>query len=156
LLALTWEEIDMKEEIIALKNDRAKTGAEQAIPILTPALKTLIAELQAKRRRIPNVDGLVLTMDGKPIDELKFEYWFRKARKDAGIKDFTFHDFRHCAITRWAAAGVPTAAAMTAAGHKSVASHKKYQNLQKSHLRAGFLNSNLLQEKTRENEAAAS
>ena len=97
--------------------------------------------------------------DGQPIDELKFEYWFRKARKDAGVKDFIFHDFRHCAITRWAAAGVPTAAAMTAAGHKSVASHKKYQNIQKSQLKAGFLNSNLLTahlQKPPESEAAAS
>jgi integrase len=98
--------------------------------------------------------------DGTPIDELKFEYWFRKSRKDAGIKNSTFHDFRHCAVTRWAAAGVPTAAAMTAAGHKSVASHKKYQNLQRSHLKAGFLNSNLLtvrlEEKTQDSEAAAS
>ena len=160
LLALTWEEIDLRDGMIALKEDRAKTGAEQAIPIVTPELKALLAELQAERRRVPNVDGLVLTIDGQPIDELKFEYWFRKARKDAGIKDFTFHDFRHCAITRWAAAGVPTAAAMTAAGHKSVASHKKYQNLQRSHLKAGFLNSKLLttceQEKTEKSEKAAS
>jgi len=81
-----------------------------------------------------------LTIDGKPIDELKFEYHFRKARKSAGIKNFTFHDFRHCAITRWAAAGIPTAAAMLAAGHKSVASHKKYQNLQRDHLKTAFQN----------------
>jgi integrase len=92
----------------------------------------LISELQAERRRVPNVDGLVLTIDGQPIDENKFEYHFRAARKAAKIKDFTFHDLRHCAITRWAVAGVPTAAAMLAAGHSSVASHKRYQNLTKS------------------------
>jgi integrase len=157
LLALTWEEINLKESLIELKNDRAKTGAEQAIPIVTPELKALLAELQAERRRLPNVDGIVLTMDGKLIDELKFEYWFRKSREDAGIKNFMFHDFRHCAITRWAAAGIPTAAAMIAAGHKSVQSHKKYQNLQRDHLKNGFqtLLTSCLHEKESKSESAA-
>ena len=104
----------------------------------------LIAELQGERRRLPNVDGLVFTLDGQIIDELRLEYHFRKVRKAAGIKYFAFHDLRHCAITNWSVAGIPTAAAMLAAGHKSVQSHKRYQNLQKSHLKASFKNSNLL------------
>jgi integrase len=140
LFHLTWSEIDLRQGIIELKDGRAKTGNPQAVPILTPELTALIAELQTERRRVPNVDGLVLTMDGKPIDKVCFEYHFRAARKAAKIKDFTFHDLRHCAITRWAAAGVPTAAAMLAAGHSSVASHKRYQNLTKSDLKAGFQN----------------
>ncbi len=114
------------------------------MPIVTPALKALIAELQAERRRLPNVDGLVFTLDGQTIDELKLEYHFRRVRKAAGIKDFTFHDLRHCAITNWSVAGIPTTAAMLAAGHKSVQSHKRYQNLQKFHLKASFQNSILL------------
>jgi len=76
------------------------------------ALKALIAELQTERRKLPNVDGLVFTLDGQTIDEFKLEYHFRRVRKAAGIKHFTFHDFRHCAITRWGAEGIPTAAAM--------------------------------------------
>ncbi|HMF52009.1 MAG TPA: hypothetical protein VK603_25350 [Candidatus Saccharimonadales bacterium] len=76
--------------MIELNNNRAKTGAERASPIVTAELKALIAELQAERRRIPNVDGLVFTLDGQPIDKLKFEYWFRKARGEAGIKYFYF------------------------------------------------------------------
>ena len=39
------------------------------MPIFTPELKALISELQAERRRVPNIDGLVLTMDGQPIDK---------------------------------------------------------------------------------------
>jgi hypothetical protein len=83
------------------------------------------------------VDGLVLTIDGQPTDENKFEYHFRCAQ---GCKDQGFHipRFAICAITRWATAGVPTAAAMLAAGHSSVASHKRYQNLTKSDLKAAF------------------
>jgi integrase len=138
LFRLTWNEIDQKEGIIELKAGRAKTGKPQAIPIYTPELKALISELQTERRKVPNVDGLVLTIEGQPIDKMKFEYHFRAACKTAKIKNFHFHDLRHCSITRWAAAGVPTAAAMLAAGHSSVASHKRYQNLTKAHLKAAF------------------
>ncbi len=92
LFRLTWSEIDLKEEIIELKDGRAKTGKSQAMPIFTNDLKALISELQAERRCFPNVDGLVLTIDGQPIDENKFEYHFRAARKAAKITNFTFHD----------------------------------------------------------------
>jgi integrase len=80
----------------------------------------------------------VLTENGQPLDKVKFEYHFRKACRQAKISGFTFHDLRHCAISRWAADGVPVAAAMLAAGHSSVASHKRYQNLTHSDLKAGF------------------
>ena len=155
LFRLTRSEIDVREGIIELKAGRAKTGKPQAVPIM-PELKALISELEAEWRRVPNVDGLVLTMDGQPIDKLKFEYHFRKACRNAGIKDFTFHDFRHCCITRWATAGVSTAAAMLAAGHSSVASHKRYQNLSKSDLKAAFgLFTARSQEKSEQKESAA-
>jgi integrase len=154
---LTWPEIDTARGIIELRDGRNKTEKPQAIPIFTPELVALIAELQAERRRVPNIDDLVFTIDGQPIDELVFEYHFRKARKAAGIKDFTFHDLRHCAITRWAAAGVPTAAAMLAAGHSSVASHKRYQNLSHTDLKAGFeVFTNRSQGKPRGKKKAAS
>ncbi len=157
LFRLTWSEIDLREGIIELRNGRSKTGKPQAVPIFTPELKALISELQAERRRVPNVDGLVLTMDGQPIDKLKFEYHFRAARKAAKIKNFTFHDLRHCAITRWAADGVPTAAAMLAAGHSSVASHKRYQNLSKTDLKNAFqLFTTRSREKQENKESAAS
>jgi integrase len=124
----------------ALKNNRKKTGVAQAIPIVTPELQAVITELRGERKRIPNASGLLFTIDGQPIPKNLFEYWFRAACKKAGVKNFRFHDLRHCAISRWAAANVPTAVAMLASGHKSVASHKKYQNLQKAKLKSAFQN----------------
>ena len=41
---------------------------------------------------------------------------------------------------RWAAASVPTAAAMLASGHKSAAGQKRYQNLQKAEIKNAFRN----------------
>ncbi len=53
LFRLTWSEIDLREGIIELQNGRGKTGTPQAVPVFTPELKALIAELQAERRRAP-------------------------------------------------------------------------------------------------------
>ncbi len=61
--------------------------------IVTSALKALIAELQTERRRLPNVDGLVFTLDGQIVDELKLEYHFRKAQNkgsNLGIAVYKF------------------------------------------------------------------
>ena len=157
LLALTDDEIDTDEGIIELKNNRKETGAPQAIPIVTPELRAVIAELRAERKRIPNTSGLLFTIDGQPIPKNHFEYWFRAACKKAGVKNFRFHDLRHCAISRWAAANVPTPAAMLASGHKSVASHKKYQNLQKAELKNAFrtLSRNCPEENQQDKEKTA-
>jgi integrase len=138
LFNLTWNEIDLAESIIELKDGRAKTGKPQVIPIYTDTLKTLIGELQQERRRVPNAAGLVLTDNGQPLDKLKFEYHFRRAVRLAGIKNFTLHDIRHAVATRLARENIPTAAAMLVLGHSSVASHKRYQNLGKQDLKAVF------------------
>jgi len=138
LFHLRWDEIDLNESIIELKDGRAKTGKPQIIPIYTDTLKALISELQAKRRKIPNVDNLVLTENGQPLNKLKFEYHFRRACRRAGIKGFVLHDIRHAVATRLARENIPTAAAMLVLGHSSVASHKRYQNLGKQDLKAVF------------------
>jgi integrase len=157
LFQLTWSEVDLREGIIELKDGRAKTGKPQAVPIHTPELKALIGDLQAERRRVPSIGDLVLTENGKPLDKIRFEYYFRRACRLAKIANFVFHDLRHCRISKWATAGVPTAAAILAAGHSSVASHKRYQNLTKSDLKAAFkLFPTCSQEKSEEKESAAS
>jgi len=94
--------------------------------------------LQQERRKVSNAAGLVLTDNGQPIDKLKFEYYFRRAVRLAGIKNFTLHDIRHSVATRLATQNIPTAAAMLVLGHSSVASHKRYQNLSKQDLKAVF------------------
>ena len=43
---------------------------------------------------------------------------FEKAVSDAKVRDFQFRDFRHCARTRWAAAGLPLEIGERGIGHK--------------------------------------
>jgi integrase len=63
---------------------------------------------------------------------------FKFSRKRAGIKDFTLHDLRHTAITRWAVAGMPQEIAMKASGHSSLAMHYRYVNVNEQAVKAAF------------------
>jgi integrase len=61
-------------------------------------------------------------------------YWFEKAVKAAGIRDFHWHDLRHTFASRLAMAGVGLRAIQDALGHKSIAMTVRY-----SHLAPDFL-----------------
>jgi integrase len=129
LLGLTWKEIDQKTNVIVLEDGRDKTKVRQEIPIRTESLIELFAELKAESKKLPNIDELVFTRDGRRIKPMQLRRALQRACKAAKIEGFTFHDFRHCAITRWHAMSVPVSVAMIMSGHTSVQSHKKYVNL---------------------------
>ncbi len=129
LLNLIWDEVDRKSWVIKLADGREKTKVRQEIPIRTEALTALFRELEGEYRKLPNVDGLVFTCGGQRIEKMQLRRALQRACKAARIDGFTFHDFRHCAITRWHAMNVPVSVAMRMAGHSSVQAHKKYVNL---------------------------
>jgi len=47
---------------------------------------------------------LCTNRSGKPLYEMR--YWFLRALEASGVKDFTFHDVRHTAASRWVMSGV--------------------------------------------------
>ena len=50
------------------------------------------------------------------------------------MKDFRFHDLRHCAATNLRRAGVDTATAMKIVGHKSEKMWKRYNSIEEKDL----------------------
>ena len=76
--------------------------------------------------------------DGVPMTDIRTA--FELARKRAGIKNFVLHDLRHCAVTRWVRSGIPQETAMRASGHKSLAMHYRYANMQAEDVVAAFKN----------------
>jgi integrase len=115
LLGMTWDWV--QPGLIVVEGGRAKTGAKQRVGI-SPALAEVLAELRAEYRRTPNTERRVFTRDGKPIPKATLRHAFDKAVKDAKIENFQFRDFRHCARTRWAAAGLPFEISEIGIGHK--------------------------------------
>jgi len=74
----------------------------------------------------------VFLYDGHPMKQLSRT--FRTALREAGIKDFRFHDLRHCASTNLRRAGVDMATAMKIVGHKSKKMWKRYNAIEESDL----------------------
>ena len=104
LLTLTSDEIHRKRPeaaVLKLLGGRNKTKARQKIPI-SPALAEVLDELDRERKKLTSLygAGLVFTCDGKPISKNALRKAFDAAKKEAKLKDFHFHDFRHCAVTR--------------------------------------------------------
>ena len=52
--------------------------------------------------------------------------------KEAGIKDFRFHDLRHCAGSALTRANVPEMKIQSILGHKTVQMTKRYSHLRPS------------------------
>jgi integrase len=63
---------------------------------------------------------------------------FDKAVIEAEVEDFQFRDFRHCARTRWAAAGLPYEIGEIGIGHKLRGVAGRYINLSDDQIRDAF------------------
>ena len=85
-------------------------------------------ELDRERKKLTSLHGtgLVFTRDGKPISKASLRKAFDAAKKEAKVKDFHFHDFRHCAVTLWTLAGIPDELRKLAAGHSRGSVHQRY------------------------------
>jgi integrase len=141
IIRLTKSMVDRQEREIVPAGGRTKTNVEQRAP-LTDRVAEILDQIESDKRTgnvAANVNGLIFTRDdGRAITKDMITGAIKRARKRAGVSDFRFHDYRHCAKTQWAREGRPVDAAMLAAGHKSVEMHKRYVNLKAGDVAAAF------------------
>ena len=128
IVDLTWDRIDLQRGFITLRAMDTKTKKPRQIP-LTPAVRSTLVELSKVRRLNTNH---VFLYEGQPIKEVKTA--FTTAKKLAGVKNFRFHDLRHCAATNLRRAGVDTATAMKIVGHKSERMWQRYNSIEEHDL----------------------
>jgi len=86
----------------------------------------------------------VFTRDNKPIKNIR--EIFAKVCEEAGVKDFTFHDFRHTFITRKRREGHDPVKIMKATGHKTVSMYLRYNTVTEDELKtlnAGQMDTNM-------------
>jgi integrase len=121
ILGLRWDQVDLKNKVIILEAADTKTQEKREVP-LTEELLGLI-------QRTPRTLGspYVFTYQGKRVKNIKTAFW--KAVRTAGIKDFRFHDLRHCAVTNLRKAGVNDSVIMSISGHKTYAMFKRYNRI---------------------------
>jgi integrase len=128
ILELTWDRVDLRRGLMNLRAEDTKIRERRTIP-LTPAVWEMLRGLAEVRSL---VCPFVFQYDGKAIQRVKRS--FRTAVRKAGIKNFKFHDLRHCAATNLRRAGIDTVTAMKIVGHKSEKMHRRYNCVSESDL----------------------
>jgi integrase len=118
ILFLTWDEVDLDKGFINLSEDLTKTKVGRHIP-LHPTVRAMLSRLP----RGLHTDRVFLR-HGRPFDDIKRSY--RRACTAADLRDFTFHDLRHCAINNLRLAGNDYFKIMAISGHKTMSVFKRY------------------------------
>jgi site-specific recombinase XerD len=78
---------------------------------------------KGKKRSAP----LCMNTEGTPMTDVG--YWFNPAQAAAGISNYTWHDNRHSACSRWVMGGVPLAAVAKYVGHSTIQMTMRYAHL---------------------------
>ena len=121
ILELRWDEVDLSTSpwFIRLSARRTKGKKQGRVIPLHPRVRDALQRLPSRFRK-----GRVFLRHGKPFNECKHS--FDSAKRDAGIENFTFHDFRHCAVTNLRKAGNDYTTIMKASGHKTMSMFLRY------------------------------
>jgi integrase len=126
--SLKWDQVDLESEVPAIKLDETKNGSSREIPI-NPACAAAFNELA----KVPHGKGdrVFQSSRGEPLNRPRA--WFTKVVDEANLGDFRWHDLRHTFCSRLARAEVDVLTIAQLAGHKSLATTKRYVHLDSSH-----------------------
>lgn len=88
---------------------------------MIPTSQWVLDEIAAHLAQRPAGEhGVIVTPDGQPLDAARWGYYFRRARKRAGLNDsITFHDLRHFFASVLIASGCSIKQVQMALGHDS-------------------------------------
>jgi integrase len=112
-LGLTWENIDLKSRVALIP--QTKNGEQVVEPLNSAAMSALAvfgSRGDGTGRVVRNAVGETLNVNA---------HWFVPAVRQAGIKDFHWHDCRHTYASRLRQAGVPLGNIAELLGHKGLA-----------------------------------
>lgn len=118
ILKLSRNDVDLNNKLAMLRN--TKNGEDRTIPLTDKAIEIL--------KRNPFGDRFFKC----GYDSVLF--YFRQARKRAGIPKFVFHSLRACAITNMLLRGMKVEEVATISGHKSWSMLKRYTRIRAADL----------------------
>jgi integrase len=125
ILGLRWDQVDLRHGFILL--GVTKNGERREIPIN----KTLRQTFEALPRHIKIPYVFWSGKEGKPYQDIRQS--FNSALKRAGIKDFRFHDLRHCFASHLVMAGCDLKTVQELLGHKNITMTLRYSHLAPAH-----------------------
>jgi len=126
LLRLNWSDIDLTRQVADIHI--TKTDKPRAVHLTQSACDALKALQQAGKVR--SIGGAVFTLpNGTRLKESTLEARWRKVRDAARLKDFRWHDLRHCAASYLAQSGATLLQIAEVLGHRSFTSTQRYSHL---------------------------
>lgn len=90
-LALRWEDIDIWNEQITVRESKTKAG-ERTVMLMS-SLKQPLAKLSIAQP--PGTEYVFANKDGKPVSRREALRALRAAEKKAGLTQYTLHELRH-------------------------------------------------------------
>jgi integrase len=127
ILALKWEQVDLRSGIINLHD--ASSGEGRQIPINEVLAETLRATVRYFDSPYVFVDS-----QGKPYRHIREA--FASACRRIGVKDFRFQDLRHTFASHLVKAGIEISTVSKLLGHKSMAMTLRYSYLAPDQMKA--------------------
>jgi integrase len=144
VVGLRWDKIDWGNGLATIIN---KGGDEHTFPLSPEAIELLLEQPQVDE--CPFVFTYVCERPAparkdRPARRRGVRYAFskqgwdrkwRKAKKDAGVSDFRFHDLRHTTATRIMRSSGNLKAISSLLGHTDIRTSSRYAHVQKEDLR---------------------
>ena len=132
-LSLTWQRVSLSRKTILIQE--TKSGKPRSIPLNQTAISIL--EQRAKTRCIKN-DFVFISSHGAKINKQTLISAFKKALRESGISDFSWHGLRRTFATRLAHKGLDIYKISKLLGHENVSTtQKRYAHHCTESLRVG-------------------
>ena len=126
ILSLKWEDIDFRRGIIHIKD--SKNGRAREVYMNGPVFEALKA--------LPKESEFVFFNQATGNHITSVRKSFKKACEDMGIKNFRFHDLRHCCATKMVEAGVDLVTVSKILGHSDIKLTMRYAHPGEKTMRA--------------------
>ncbi len=132
VLHLKRAQVNLSARTITIEGDTMKNGEPLIIPLAEPAYEVLVNALQVVR-----IDSsyVFCNSDGKPFYNVVVRRAFNRATEKAKLKDFRYHDLRHCYASWTRQAGVDLDTLADLLGHKDTRMTRRYAHITPAHLR---------------------
>lgn len=136
---LIWSRVDFKRDLIHF-GAKDQKGKRNSVIVMNATTREALLRRKAVSASLHPASPYVFAHGegeklGRPLEKDWVEYRFEKAVAAVDLKDFHYHDLRHCFCTWLVLNGADMAVVREMARHKDLRTTQKYVHLAADHLR---------------------
>jgi integrase len=128
LMGLKWQDVNLKDGFLILH--KTKNGTRRRVPLSGLGLALLLEHNKIRRLDTP----LLFPSERNPQQSIDLRSAFQYAMVRADVKEFHWHDLRHCTASYLAMNGASLAEIAEVLGHKTLSMVKRYAHLSDGHV----------------------